>query len=208
MTKLADMPDSQLKARHMHMSSVVVVWLVRQTEGAWNHACFVLSIGSPARPQLTAVAMMSTLTYCQPLAGLGAISSAQHCAQIQWELGSPLFGFLLRKYAPHDTYEVRCRQSEMGAEMGASLVCRADHTATNLLAGIALSSTLSCRCQCPRAHGLGQLTAASSLGALPRSEYTDGGATHLLMTKLPMCWCTKRDNCEASGVEEGRSPPR
>ena len=26
--------------------------------------------------------------------------------QLQWELGSPVFGFLLRKYAPHDTYQV------------------------------------------------------------------------------------------------------
>lgn len=27
--------------------------------------------------------------------------------QLQWELGSPVFGFLLRKYAPHDTYQAR-----------------------------------------------------------------------------------------------------
>lgn len=25
---------------------------------------------------------------------------------LQWELGSPIFGFLLRKFAPHDTYKV------------------------------------------------------------------------------------------------------
>ncbi len=29
--------------------------------------------------------------------------------QLRWELGSPVFGLLLRKYAPHDTYEVRPR---------------------------------------------------------------------------------------------------
>jgi hypothetical protein len=29
--------------------------------------------------------------------------------QLRWELGSPMFGLLLRKYAPHDTYEVRPR---------------------------------------------------------------------------------------------------
>ena len=29
------------------------------------------------------------------------------CAQLRWELGSPVFGMLLRRYAPHDTYEVR-----------------------------------------------------------------------------------------------------
>lgn len=28
-------------------------------------------------------------------------------AQLRWELGSPVFGMLLRRYAPHDTYEVR-----------------------------------------------------------------------------------------------------
>jgi hypothetical protein len=26
--------------------------------------------------------------------------------QLKWELGSPLFGLILRRYAPHDTYEV------------------------------------------------------------------------------------------------------
>ena len=36
-----------------------------------------------------------------------ALISCPACPQIQWELGSPLFGFLLRKYAPHDTYEAR-----------------------------------------------------------------------------------------------------
>ena len=28
------------------------------------------------------------------------------CVQLKWELGSPLFGLLLRRYAPHDIYEV------------------------------------------------------------------------------------------------------
>ena len=31
-------------------------------------------------------------------------------AQLRWELGSPVFGMLLRRYAPHDTYEVRSWQ--------------------------------------------------------------------------------------------------
>ena len=31
-------------------------------------------------------------------------------AQLRWELGSPVFGLLLRRYAPHDTYEVRAWQ--------------------------------------------------------------------------------------------------
>ena len=26
--------------------------------------------------------------------------------QLKWELGSPIFGLILRRYAPHDTYEV------------------------------------------------------------------------------------------------------
>ena len=26
--------------------------------------------------------------------------------QLKWELGSPLFGLILRRYAPHDIYEV------------------------------------------------------------------------------------------------------
>lgn len=28
------------------------------------------------------------------------------CLQLKWELGSPVFGMLLRTVAPHDTYEV------------------------------------------------------------------------------------------------------
>ena len=35
--------------------------------------------------------------------------------QLKWELGSPVLGLLLRKYAPHDTYEVRFMPQLHGA---------------------------------------------------------------------------------------------
>jgi hypothetical protein len=40
------------------------------------------------------------------LTALSRRDTCVHRLQLQWELGSPVFGFLLRKYAPHDTYQV------------------------------------------------------------------------------------------------------
>lgn len=36
----------------------------------------------------------------------GVYTSGGAAAQLKWELGSPVLGLLLRRYAPHDTYEV------------------------------------------------------------------------------------------------------
>ena len=44
--------------------------------------------------------------------------------QLKWELGSPVFGLLLRRYAPHDTYEARtaCLAACLGSLLLASHV--------------------------------------------------------------------------------------
>jgi hypothetical protein len=44
--------------------------------------------------------------------------------QLQWELGSPVFGFLLRKYAPHDTYQVPHPGRSQLSRCGSRSACR------------------------------------------------------------------------------------
>ena len=51
--------------------------------------------------------MTTIILYRKVLHGIvliqGVIEST--CVQLKWELGSPVLGMLLRKYAPHDVYE-------------------------------------------------------------------------------------------------------
>ena len=51
----------------------------------------------------------------------GVIESS--CVQLKWELGSPVLGMLLRKYAPHDVYEASIFTMpicKLGGELGKS----------------------------------------------------------------------------------------
>jgi hypothetical protein len=97
MTKLADMPDSQLQARAC------------DCKAASSDAHWALTLLSASMHALRNVSRHKRQLQKPGLtqSNSNATRLAWH-VQIKWELGSPIFGFLLRKYAPHDTYQARC----------------------------------------------------------------------------------------------------
>lgn len=63
-------------------------------------SCSAASLLSPFNLALERHASMTTACHPPPL------TSSITAVQINWQLGSAVFGLLLRRYAPHDTYTV------------------------------------------------------------------------------------------------------